>query len=150
MKIGDILLNQGLVTQADIDGALERQRQDGGRLGTNLVAMGVLTVDQLLTTLQNQQQIETTIDLCERTLANWESIYGQNHPNTNRARYNLARALLVAGRIADAATLAEASFAGHKAALGRDHAWTKESAEFAAVARAAAARADAAPAAAQG
>ena len=31
MKIGDILLNQGLVTQADIDGALERQRQDGGR-----------------------------------------------------------------------------------------------------------------------
>lgn len=40
MLIGDVLIAQGLVTQADVEAALERQRKEGGILGEHLVAMG--------------------------------------------------------------------------------------------------------------
>jgi len=42
MLIGDILVAQGLVTPADVEAALERQRTEGGRLGDNLIALGKL------------------------------------------------------------------------------------------------------------
>jgi hypothetical protein len=42
MIIGEILVAQGLVTQADVTAALDRQKQRGGRLGDNLVALGKL------------------------------------------------------------------------------------------------------------
>jgi hypothetical protein len=127
MKLGEILIAQGLATRADIDKALERQKAEGGRLGSILVAMRVLTVSQLLLTLHNQKQIDSALDLCARTLRNWESTYGSKHPSTHRARYNLARALLVAGRAADALPYAEAAYIGHRDGLGRHHNWTLES-----------------------
>jgi hypothetical protein len=127
MKLGEILIAQGLARRADVDKALERQNAEGGRLGSILVAMGVLTVSQLLATLHNQRQIDSALLLCERTLNNWESTYGASHPSTNRARFNLARALLVAGRAADALPYAEAAYAGHRDGLGRHHNWTLES-----------------------
>jgi hypothetical protein len=127
MKLGEILIAQGLVSRRDVDRALERQETEGGRLGSILVAMRVLTVSQLLTTLHNQRQIDSALDLCERTLRNWESTYGATHPSTNRARYNLARALLVAGRAADALPYAETAYTGHRNGLGRHHAWTVDS-----------------------
>src|SRR5665213_1437286 len=121
MKLGEILIAQGLVSRAHVDAALERQSTDGGRLGSILVAMRVLTVAQLLTTLHNQRQIDSALALCERTLNNWESTYGASHPSTNRARYNLARSLLVAGRAADAVPYAEAAYIGHRDGLGIGH-----------------------------
>ena len=127
MKLGEILVAQGLASQSEIEAALERQQDDGGRLGSILVAMRVLTVQDLLNTLRNQQQIEPALELCERTLKNWEATYGAAHPSTNRARYNLARALLVAGRACDAVPYAEAAYAGHQIGLGRNHAWTRDS-----------------------
>ncbi len=42
MLIGDILVAQGLVTQEDVETALERQRAEGGILGEHLIAMGRL------------------------------------------------------------------------------------------------------------
>ena len=47
MFIGDILLAHKLVSEADIAAALERQKDYGGRLGDNLVAMGRLSSDDL-------------------------------------------------------------------------------------------------------
>jgi predicted ATPase with chaperone activity len=47
MRLGEILLQQGLVTAADIEAALALQRIEGGRLGDNLVALGRLTAEQL-------------------------------------------------------------------------------------------------------
>jgi hypothetical protein len=127
MKLGEILIAQGLVSRGDVDKALDRQKAEGGRLGSILVAMRLLTVNQLLTTLHNQRQIDSALDLCERTLNNWEQTYGASHPSTNRARYNLARALLVAGRAGDALPYAEAAYVGHRDGLGRHHNWTLES-----------------------
>jgi hypothetical protein len=42
MLIGDILIAQGLVSQEDVETALERQRSEGGILGEHLIAMGKL------------------------------------------------------------------------------------------------------------
>ena len=46
MQLGDILVGRGLVTAADIEAALARQLTEGGRLGDNLIAMGLLTAEQ--------------------------------------------------------------------------------------------------------
>jgi len=42
MLIGDILVAQGFVSEADVEAALERQRSLGGLLGEHLIAMGKL------------------------------------------------------------------------------------------------------------
>ena len=42
MYIGDILISYGLVTPDDVASALERQKIEGGRLGENLIALGML------------------------------------------------------------------------------------------------------------
>jgi DNA-binding MarR family transcriptional regulator/energy-coupling factor transporter ATP-binding protein EcfA2 len=47
MRLGEILVGRGLVSIADIDRANERQRTSGGRLGENLVEMGLITPAQL-------------------------------------------------------------------------------------------------------
>ncbi len=47
LQLGDLLVQAKLVTVEDIAKALERQAIQGGRLGENLVAIGVLTGDAL-------------------------------------------------------------------------------------------------------
>jgi DNA polymerase III delta prime subunit len=47
LQLGDLLVQAKLVTPADLATALERQSSEGGRLGENLVAMGVLTQSAL-------------------------------------------------------------------------------------------------------
>jgi hypothetical protein len=47
MKLSDILLMRGLVRSADLEIAFERQRQQGGRLADNLIALGLMSQDQL-------------------------------------------------------------------------------------------------------
>ena len=44
---GQFLILQGLATPVDIEAALARQRIQGGRIGENLVAMGVMSADTL-------------------------------------------------------------------------------------------------------
>ena len=66
--------------------------------------------------------------LSERALAICENTLGSEHPNTNRARCNLSRVHLMSGQPTEALTLGETALAAHDKALGRDHAWTKDSA----------------------
>src|ERR1700730_15330042 len=47
MNLGELLVGRGLVTRADVDTALKRQLVEGGRLGENPIALGLLTADQL-------------------------------------------------------------------------------------------------------
>ena len=67
---------------------------------------------------------------------------GPEHPNTNRARHNLARLLLAEGNAAEALTCGDAALAAHKKVLGEDHSWTKNSAGVTADALAALGRAE--------
>ena len=46
MRLGDILVARGMVSVDDIGQAVTRQQTEGGRLGDNLIALGLLTQEQ--------------------------------------------------------------------------------------------------------
>jgi Tetratricopeptide repeat len=135
MRLGELLIGQGLVTPEDLAAALKRQKAEGGRLGNHLVAMGALSVEQLLVALRGQREVDAALDMCARTLRRWEGMHGPSHPNTHRARYSYARALLAAGQAGDAVKYAEAALAGHRATVGENHAWTDDALQLVADAR---------------
>ena len=47
MRIGELLVAQGLVTETDVERARQNQIEYGGRLGQNLVEIGAITQEQL-------------------------------------------------------------------------------------------------------
>jgi len=61
MQLGDMLIARGLVTPADIEAALARQVKEGGRLGENLIAMGLLTADQIAAVVNSAPAIPTAV-----------------------------------------------------------------------------------------
>lgn len=54
LRLGDLLLRRGLITNDQLEQALQAQRTFGGRVGTNLVEMGFITEDQLAQCLSQQ------------------------------------------------------------------------------------------------
>ena len=73
MSLGGLLVGRGLVTRADVDAALERQRAEGGRLGDNLIALGLLTAEQLLSVIHAAPPVPTAISetgISQRSLLN--------------------------------------------------------------------------------
>jgi hypothetical protein len=54
MRLGEILVNVGLLTQEQVNQGLAAQARRGGRLGTHLVEMGLITERQLAGTLSEQ------------------------------------------------------------------------------------------------
>lgn len=61
MQLGDMLVARGVVTPADIEAALARQVTEGGRLGENLVAMGVATAEQIATVVNSAPAIPASV-----------------------------------------------------------------------------------------
>ena len=57
LKLGTLLVTSGLVTQAQLDGALKRQSSDGGRLGEVLVNEGLVTEQDIVTAVAGQMRI---------------------------------------------------------------------------------------------
>jgi type IV pilus assembly protein PilB len=53
-KIGELLVDAGVITQQQLKEGLASQREEGGRLGSNLVKLGYLTEPQLVETLSKQ------------------------------------------------------------------------------------------------
>ena len=47
MRLGELLVGGGFVSVADVEAAIARQRVEGGRLGENLIALGLLTPETL-------------------------------------------------------------------------------------------------------
>lgn len=47
MRLGEILVGNGLVKIADVEAAIRHQLEHGGRLGENLISLGLITPDQL-------------------------------------------------------------------------------------------------------
>jgi type IV pilus assembly protein PilB len=54
LKLGDILRDQGIISDEQLGKALEQQRVQGGRIGYHLVQMGFVTEDQITTVLSRQ------------------------------------------------------------------------------------------------
>lgn len=53
-RVGELLVRTGLVTQAQLDQALESQKVSGGFLGSHLVKLGFLSTEDLLQTISQQ------------------------------------------------------------------------------------------------
>jgi type IV pilus assembly protein PilB len=62
IKLGQMLLKAGAITQLQLEDALNSQRSQGGTLGVNIVKMGILTEDQILTFVGKQLNVEV-VDL---------------------------------------------------------------------------------------
>ena len=52
LRLGDVLLMRGLVAVDGLEAALDRQRREGGPLGESVVALGLMTSEQLLAVLR--------------------------------------------------------------------------------------------------
>ena len=61
MSLGGLLVGMGLLTLSDINEALERQRVEGGRLGENLIALGLLTEEQLTSVIYAAPPVPSTL-----------------------------------------------------------------------------------------
>ncbi|RJS20787.1 hypothetical protein DRW03_19110 [Corallococcus sp. H22C18031201] len=61
-KLGAILVRKGLITQAQLDEALNSQLIYGGRLGTHLVEMGLLDIDTLGMALGEQLRLPVAME----------------------------------------------------------------------------------------
>lgn len=61
-KLGQILLNNKVITEEQLNRALELQKKEGGREASNLIKLGYLTEDSLVTFLSKQYGVPS-IDL---------------------------------------------------------------------------------------
>jgi type IV pilus assembly protein PilB len=57
-QLGKLLIEEGMLEQAQLDRALEAQKRDGGKLGSTLVKLGMLTEEGLFYFLAVQSEVE--------------------------------------------------------------------------------------------
>ena len=57
MRLGEILIERRLITQEDLDRALELQRERGDKLGKILVDLGFIAMRDVLSRLSEQLQV---------------------------------------------------------------------------------------------
>ncbi len=67
VKIGQLLLNANLVTETQLQEALNLQKKEGGRLGSKLVKLGYLTEEKLVSFLSKQYGVPS-INLSDYTI----------------------------------------------------------------------------------
>ena len=58
LKIGEVLISSGLITEDQLKAALSGQRQLGGTVGENLVRLGYISEEVLLTSLSEQTGLQ--------------------------------------------------------------------------------------------
>lgn len=68
-ELGKRLLKERLVTETQLEEALERQLREGGRLGQNLVALGYITDEELQNFFRRRPASPTNVDGTGLTLA---------------------------------------------------------------------------------
>jgi len=66
MRLGEVLVGRGYVSVADVAAALARQRVEGGRLGDNIVGLGLMTAAAFAEAIA---AIDATTPAAPRTLA---------------------------------------------------------------------------------
>ncbi len=68
VRIGELLISEGVITHEQWNTAIEKQRDDGGRLGNILVELGYVREQDMLDFLAKQLQIDY-VDLITLSLA---------------------------------------------------------------------------------
>ena len=54
LKLGELLIKEGLITQGELEKAISAQRQEGGRLGETIVKLGLVKEDDIVRVLGKQ------------------------------------------------------------------------------------------------
>jgi len=72
-RIGEVLMERGLITAPQLDAALDHQRHGSGRLGATLVALGALSEGQLTVALAEHQGLPV-VDLTRET-PEWRALH---------------------------------------------------------------------------
>jgi serine/threonine-protein kinase len=67
-KLGEMLLGTGKLSEAQLNGALERQKRTGGRIGELLVAEGLICEEDVVRALSEQSGIPFIADKVLRTM----------------------------------------------------------------------------------
>ncbi len=67
MKLGELLIKEGKISEQMLDKALEEQKKDGARLGSTLIKLGFIKEEELLTTLSKHFGVKS-IDLRKKEL----------------------------------------------------------------------------------
>jgi hypothetical protein len=143
MQLGELLVARNLISRGDLSVALARQEANGGRIGDNLIAMGLIAKKILDEALRAQYVLAKCILDAEDLLTKSTRILGNSDPKTNRIRCRLAAALVAGGRPEDALSVARTAQASLLQRLGHEHQWTKEAVQAVADATEAVERADA-------
>lgn len=60
-KLGQLLINNSIITEEQLNNALELQKKEGGRIGSNLIKLGYLTEDALVEFLSNQYGVPSVV-----------------------------------------------------------------------------------------
>lgn len=68
LKLGELLCQSGVITKDQLDQALKLQKQKGGRIGSVLLDVGVLTVPSLVAALKERHQVSAA-DLYEMEIS---------------------------------------------------------------------------------
>lgn len=66
-RLGEILLEEGLITKSQLEGALEEKSRWGGRIGQHLANMGAISAEALQKVLSDQMGV-AKIDLKKTTI----------------------------------------------------------------------------------
>jgi len=69
LKLGELLIRRGILTQAQLDMALSEHNRTGELLGKAMIRLAFITEEQLLTTLAEQLAIPFVPSLKDRTIA---------------------------------------------------------------------------------
>lgn len=70
LKLGELLIKKGVVTQAQLEVALREHNKTGELLGKSLVRLGFISEEQLLMTLAEQLSIQFIPSLKDKTVPN--------------------------------------------------------------------------------
>lgn len=57
LRLGELLIKEGLITASQLEKAISAQRQEGGRLGEILVKLGIVKEDQMVAVLGKQLNV---------------------------------------------------------------------------------------------
>jgi MSHA biogenesis protein MshE len=83
IRLGDLLVEQNLITEDQLMNALQEQRKQGKKLGRTLVDLGLITEDQILQALSRQLRI----DLVDLQHFNFRPELVKTLPETMARRY---------------------------------------------------------------
>lgn len=61
-QLGELLVEEKVVTEKELKDALERQRLNGGRLGSNLLALGCITAEELRTFFNPHPELTKSVE----------------------------------------------------------------------------------------